>query len=157
MMHLAGHYGLSDRGLAKICKRYDIPCPPRGHWAKKQNGKKSARKPLPLCESDAEVPLPDPAYVALVAKNTPPDFSHHLEEAMADDTPIVVPETLRSAHYLIGKARDQLQGAATDEKKIIIPPDKVSLDICTSKASLRRALLLMAALIKALEERGYEI
>ena len=34
-------YGLSDVGLAKICRRYNIPIPPpRGYWAKKQAGKR---------------------------------------------------------------------------------------------------------------------
>jgi len=32
---LAKKYGLSDVGLAKICKRHSIPLPGRGYWAKK--------------------------------------------------------------------------------------------------------------------------
>jgi hypothetical protein len=35
---LAKEYGLSDVGLAKICKKHDIPRPPRGYWAKKEGG-----------------------------------------------------------------------------------------------------------------------
>ena len=35
MSRLAKEYGLSDTGLAKICRRLDVPYPPRGHWAKK--------------------------------------------------------------------------------------------------------------------------
>ena len=31
---LAKKYGLSDVGLAKICKRYNIPLPSRGYWAR---------------------------------------------------------------------------------------------------------------------------
>jgi hypothetical protein len=38
MIKLAKQYGLSDRGLAIICKKYNIPCPPRGYWAKLQAG-----------------------------------------------------------------------------------------------------------------------
>ena len=44
---LSKEYGLSDVGLAKVCRRYDIPIPPRGHWAKKQAGKRVAQPPLP--------------------------------------------------------------------------------------------------------------
>lgn len=33
---LAKRFGISDRGLTKVCKRSDIPTPPRGYWAKKQ-------------------------------------------------------------------------------------------------------------------------
>lgn len=39
MNRLGPNYGLSGNGLAKICKRLDIPYPPRGHWAKKAAGK----------------------------------------------------------------------------------------------------------------------
>lgn len=34
MQRLASEFGLSDVGLAKICKKLDIPRPARGHWAK---------------------------------------------------------------------------------------------------------------------------
>ena len=30
---LAKEFGLSDVGLAKVCKRHNIPRPERGHWA----------------------------------------------------------------------------------------------------------------------------
>jgi hypothetical protein len=35
---LAGRYGLSDRGFAKICERHLVPVPPRGFWAKIEAG-----------------------------------------------------------------------------------------------------------------------
>jgi len=38
MSTLAREFGLSDRGLAKICERHDIPRPPRGYWAKLEAG-----------------------------------------------------------------------------------------------------------------------
>lgn len=34
MTQIAKQYGLSDRGLAKLCSRNGIPVPPRGDWAK---------------------------------------------------------------------------------------------------------------------------
>ena len=47
MRTLVGEFGLSDRGLSKICVRMNIPVPPRGYWAKKQAGKKVAWPKLP--------------------------------------------------------------------------------------------------------------
>jgi hypothetical protein len=35
---LAKEIGISDVGLAKICKHYNIPRPGLGYWAKKQAG-----------------------------------------------------------------------------------------------------------------------
>ncbi len=32
MVEIAKLYGLSDRGLAKLCERNGVPVPPRGYW-----------------------------------------------------------------------------------------------------------------------------
>jgi hypothetical protein len=66
MSRLAEQYGISDNGLAKICRREDIPYPPRGYWAKQAAGR--APEPTPLTESDRAprpitiypTPLPEP-------------------------------------------------------------------------------------------------
>lgn len=47
---LSKKYGLSDVGLAKICKRMQIPLPPRGYWAKEAHGHKVRRRSLPQLE-----------------------------------------------------------------------------------------------------------
>ena len=44
---LAKQWGISDVGLAKICKRYNIPRPGLGHWARKQHGYNPIQPPLP--------------------------------------------------------------------------------------------------------------
>src|ERR1700719_1527171 len=47
MQKLANEFGLSDVGLAKLCRRHDIPLPARGYWAPIQFGQKPGRAPLP--------------------------------------------------------------------------------------------------------------
>ena len=55
MIQLAGQYGLSDRGLAKICKKINVPVPPRGYWATTRSGIKLKRPALPkLRKGDPE-------------------------------------------------------------------------------------------------------
>jgi hypothetical protein len=49
---LAKEMGISDVGLAKICKRHNIPRPGLGYWAKKQAGIKVQQKPLPKGDGD---------------------------------------------------------------------------------------------------------
>lgn len=44
---VAPRYGLSDVGLAKICRTLAIPLPSRGYWAKVKAGKIMNRVPLP--------------------------------------------------------------------------------------------------------------
>jgi len=44
---LATEFGVSDVAIAKACRRYDIPKPPLGYWAKIRNGHMVRRNPLP--------------------------------------------------------------------------------------------------------------
>lgn len=39
--------GVSDVALAKTCRRFDIPVPERGYWARKAAGKPTIERPLP--------------------------------------------------------------------------------------------------------------
>ena len=43
---VAKHYGLSDNGLRKICKKLDIPLPEAGYWAKLRAGKAVSKPKL---------------------------------------------------------------------------------------------------------------
>ena len=45
IQHVARRYDLSDVGLAKVCRKLNIPRPGRGYWAKKAAGKTMPRKP----------------------------------------------------------------------------------------------------------------
>ena len=48
---VAKELGISGRGLAKICTRFEIPVPPRGYWAKLAAGKRAPEIPLPSTDS----------------------------------------------------------------------------------------------------------
>lgn len=53
---------LSGVGLAKVCRRYGIPVPPRGYWAKLKAGQKPKRVELPRrTEDELIVIAPRPA------------------------------------------------------------------------------------------------
>jgi len=45
IQHVAKRYGISDVGLAKVCKKLNIPRPGRGYWAIKAAGKSLPRRP----------------------------------------------------------------------------------------------------------------
>lgn len=54
MQRLAKDFGLSDVGLAKLCRRNEIPVPGRGHWQRLEAGQNPERPGLP--------PLKRPEY-----------------------------------------------------------------------------------------------
>ena len=52
---VAAKFGLSGRGLAKLCERHSIPVPPRGYWQKRTAGKAGAKPPLLITEGDETI------------------------------------------------------------------------------------------------------
>jgi hypothetical protein len=50
MMNLAEEFGISGRGLAKLCERLKVPVPPRGYWRKFSLGQTIKKTPLPEVE-----------------------------------------------------------------------------------------------------------
>jgi hypothetical protein len=50
---LAQEFGISDRGLGKICARFEIPVPPRGYWQKLSAGQRLEKAPLPRLKTKA--------------------------------------------------------------------------------------------------------
>lgn len=46
ILQLAERFGISDRGLAKACKRFHIAVPGRGYWAKIEAGQPATKTPL---------------------------------------------------------------------------------------------------------------
>lgn len=45
IQHVAKKYNLSDVGLARVCRRLNIPRPGRGYWAIKAAGRSTPKKP----------------------------------------------------------------------------------------------------------------
>jgi len=50
MMNLAEEFGISGRGLAKLCERLKVPVPPRGYWRKFSLGQSIKKTSLPNVE-----------------------------------------------------------------------------------------------------------
>lgn len=47
MIEVAKDFQISDRAMAKICTRKQVPVPPRGYWAKKSAGRVVPQPSLP--------------------------------------------------------------------------------------------------------------
>lgn len=47
VQEVAKSYGISGVRLGKICRKLHVPVPPRGYWARMQNGYTMRKPPLP--------------------------------------------------------------------------------------------------------------
>ena len=156
MQTLAAKYGLSDRGLAKICHRLEIPVPGRGYWAKKAVGQEVQQLPLQPVKTNilVERPAPRKEEVHLEA------LGNEQERAQVEKLEKSVGELILKrgslSHPLIVQARAILSHAAPNERKIIQTREQC-LDLRVSKGSLDRALRIMAGLIGEIEKEGFAV
>jgi hypothetical protein len=140
---LAKEFGMSDVGLAKICRKHDIPVPPLGYWRKTETGHKAVPPPLPPTKNG-----PDTLDIYVRERLTP-----ELARLAAEPAPeIAIPPEL--SHALVVRTEKLLaQGKETD-KKLIVPKNGVLPHLLVSREQMPRALRIMNALFLALEERG---
>lgn len=63
VMKLAAEWGISGTGLKKVCRRLQIPVPPRGHWAKLKAGHRASRPQL------RSLPEGDPQEIVILTSS----------------------------------------------------------------------------------------
>lgn len=96
--------GISDVGLAKACRRNDVPVPPRGHWAKLEAGKSSPPIRLPRPDQDhvIQVTFKDPAKAARLKereKSRAAEFEARTQQL--EPVAVVMPDVLQAPHPLV--------------------------------------------------------
>ena len=123
MRTLAKKYGISDVGLAKACRKLQIPLPGRGYWEKKAAGHDVQRIPLPAVEKKIFVQRPVPR------KEKPPleTFATEQERAQIERLEQSSGEAVLKrgdlSHSLIAQARAVLAHASADDRKILCHSD----------------------------------
>lgn len=118
---LGQRLGISGVGLAKACRRADIPVPERGYWARLQAGKTVSKRPL----SARGLGMPDTVtigensetYEVMAARLLaepilpPPVFAEGLpqvvERVQRMVGPIGVPRTFDRAHPIVARLLDE--------------------------------------------------
>lgn len=165
---VAKRYGLSDVGLAKICRKLSIPLPSIGYWAKVKAGKIMKKVPLPQVGAPTKG-MSSPAQFTDSAPQSPPlpvailkPISAEKQKNIAETKQIArsarksaqsisVSSELTDPHPLVAAAMKRLRkrDGWDDEKGLRSAPNEV-LDIEVTESSLERSLLLMDNLIKKL-------
>jgi len=145
---LAAEYGISDVALAKVCKKYKIPKPGLGHWARVRNGQKIKRPPL----SKAPPRVRGEITFRPIASRPKPG------EPRPEPPKVAVQESLRGAHPLV-RAIDVALGKATEKDGYgrLLAGTKYFPSVRVTKNAGRRMLLLLDSLLKGLAERGHGV
>jgi hypothetical protein len=151
---VAREYRVSDVALKKICRKLDVPVPPQGFWARKAVGREGPRPPLPAVKDGQPVehrielrrdPVADaelgPEAKASIARERDPDLR------------VVVPNVLSHPHPLVTTAA----GLLRKNKDAFVRRRLACLDISATGDALERALRIMDALVRAMEQRGFRV
>lgn len=145
MRDVARDLGISDVGLAKICRRHAIPTPERGHWLKVRHGKAVARPAL-RDPSPAEA---GPIIIAASFREPPTGPKQTLD--------VAVGPRLTDPHPLVAKTLKALAAAKADENGRVRPGVADALPVCIAPSSAARAARLLEALVRTLEGRGHTV
>lgn len=159
MSRLCKTYGLSDVGLAKICGNWDIPCPPRGYWAKKRNGKSVRQSKLkPIEEGNPVLFTCEPGPPEEPEPQRPPkesDRRRTIEKRVANR--IVVSTQIIEPHPFITRTETSIRSAKVDDSGIVRPKARQCLSLAVSPGMIDRALCILDTALKALEARGFPV
>jgi len=161
MSRLAKEYGISDKGLAKICKKLNVPVPPRGYWATIRSGIKLKRPPLPKLRKGA----PESHYLNLgLYNNRRSDelegFSEEAVQLIAsvlESPPIKISAQLDSPHPLVLKTKNNLENKKSKDHPLIKPTRKGCINISVTPENLQRALCIADAVVKGFVEKGFKV
>ncbi len=159
VQQVAKRFNISDVGLAKICKKMNVPRPERGYWRRKECGFAVRQIPLPPLKN----PYREKIYLSK-SKPTSVDGAEEVEQLHENilfeklpENRITVSTILRNPHPYVEKTMHQLKSRKPDEKGIIKVFVEEHLDVQVSQKSIHRAMCIMDALLKAFEKRGYGV
>jgi hypothetical protein len=159
MLRLGPKYGLSDVGLAKICRKYDIPLPSRGYWARKQHGKPAKQTRLPDPDRNPAIEIrPYCSGTQIQDEQVRQRAMQAVEREREEEAAIRVPDRLTRPHPLIVQTQKAIR--EEEEKRQSrwssgTWSDRLSIHV--SERLLPRALRIADTLIKELERRGHNV
>ena len=154
---IAEDLGISDVALHKICRKHQIPVPPRGHWAKLAAGKPVKIAPLPKNSSSSVTRiqiigsptqnLPEPVLEAQRQAKS--------QEAGNDQTRSGESSAALSAHVV--RLRKKLESMKPKKDGYDRISAKNLFNIAVTPATQERAALALENIVNASIARGYKL
>jgi len=157
MTKLAKDYGISDVGLKKICKKLNIPTPPRGYWAKVHGGQKPNRTRLPrlkYCQDDTYYLDPQNE---LAPEPELGDDARQIIDKIERIAEIPIPKRLVRPHPLVAGALAKMKKTQPDKYNIVRIFGDSCIDIRVSRQSINRACRIANAFVRFIEKHGFEL
>lgn len=163
---LAKRFGMSGRGLGKLCERHGIPVPPRGYWAQKAAGKRTVRPPL------VEIERPADAVEQVILKMRPKElepkgggegsetarsdpYKELCDRILVDMPQIKVPARLAKPHRAVAALLAEEDRERETWRRW--PSSSMPFRPRYESPLERRRLRILSTLLTELERRGFTI
>lgn len=159
MSTLAIEFGISDRGLAKVCGRHRIPVPPRGYWAKVAAGEQPKVPPFlewkdrsldQVIVRGAISSLPD-SIAELAMKRKAERLGRRPSEKAASDVPL---STVTIPHPTVAKTAKALRAKKPDSDGVVSATGPGHFGVIVSSTYTERAVVILDGLARGLEASG---
>ena len=152
LIHLAKEYQLSDVGLAKICRRHNIPVPPVGYWAKLAHGHAVAKTPLPAATKNEdeliELVVKEPSPLQQLAAEV--SIEDQIRNAIGHEF-VRLKEFKKALHPLAIETQKEFREHIKSSRNIP-DGDRIYIhNLSVTRSSLERALSLMNMLFQIIE------
>jgi hypothetical protein len=156
MVEIAKEYEVSDKAIAKICDKLNIPVPGVGYWQKLEVGKKTDRKKLPDIPpnypTEHRITKRIPDYDLIISE----EAQKRIEEEKLPNNKIIVPEKGIRTHSLIEKTKLSLHSLIMDERLLSSRTEGNDIfKITISHQESGRAFRILNTLLRELEKRYY--
>ena len=153
VQRLAQALGISDVGLAKICKKLNVPRPGLGYWAKSKASRKVLKKPLPPLQANQAATY----RITQSATKGGPGWSREALKHLAEEG-VSVPTAAKATqegppHPLIAKYRGLLEVTGLGVRGLLA--SKACLAVSVTRAELARGLRILQQIFEAFEAQGY--
>ena len=150
MRTLAKEFGLSDVGLAKVCRRHNIPTPGLGHWRLVETGHPSKRRPLPMIQAIGT------ENITIISRE-PRSYEIPRKSDRVPGPKIQVTSDREITHPLAIRTRKAFEPTSKDDRGVFVPRDLKAPQLRVSKDAISRALRILDALFFAAEAQGHSV
>lgn len=139
---LAKEFDISDVGLAKVCRKNQIPLPPVGYWTKVQHGIKVSRPPL------ARSPITEIVFDA--SRNRTKNLNLGPDVPKLPAVQVELPTTTENLASFAAATLNRLRKAKADERGMVTSRGTGVFDCYVGLASAERVAKLLHAIETAL-------
>lgn len=157
LTEVAKEYDVSDKAIAKICDKLNVPVPSIGYWRKIEVGEVIPKQKLPDIAPNSPryhiISKKEPDYELVISEEAQKQIDYENEPA----NKIVVPSKRGFLHLLLKKTEISLKLLHTRSNILISREEEGIFKISVSKSELNRAFRILNTLVRKLEQRKFPV